>query len=92
LAEAMRLSQKFHKFVPRSVHKVDIHWPKASMLIGPCVRLDYFSDKWTGKGKVYFHEFDGPCQVFAAARPQPDGDNLLIVKGKFEIRPEGITG
>jgi hypothetical protein len=92
LAEAMRLSEKFHKFVPRSVHKVNIDWPKASMLIGPCVRLDYFSDKWSGKGKVYFHEFDGPCQLFAAARPQPDGDNLLIVKGKFEIRPEGITG
>lgn len=92
LSEAVRLSKKFNGFVPRRIRRVNIQWPNAAMLIGPCVRLDYFSKKWDGKGKIYFHEFEKPCQVFAAAKPQPDGDNLLIVKGKFEIRPEGITG
>jgi hypothetical protein len=92
LAEAVRLSKKFTGFMPRKLHRIDIRWPKASALIGPCVRLDYYSTKWDHKGRVYYHEFEKPCQVFAAAKPQPDGDNLLIIKGKFQIRPEGITG
>lgn len=92
LDQAVRLSKAFHGFDPRSIKKVNVEWPKALVLLGPCVRLDYYSDKFDGKGRIYFHEFEKPAAVYAAESVQPDGTSLLIVKGNFRIRPEGITG
>lgn len=91
-AAAVELSKKFHHFDPRKIHSVNVQWPKHLVALGPCVRIDYYSNKFDGKGRVYFHEFEKPCVVMAGAVPQSDGTNLLIVKGKFEIKPEGITG
>lgn len=91
-AGALELSKKFHGFDPRKIHSVNIDWPKHLMLIGPCVRIDYYSKKFDGKGRVYYHDFEKPCVVMAGASPQRDGTNLLVIKGNFEIKPEGITG
>lgn len=92
LDRAVKLSKEFHGFDPRKIHEVKIEWPKALVALGPCVRLDYYSDKFDGKGRIYFHEFEKPAAVYAAESPQPDGTNLLIVHGRFRIKPEGITG
>ena len=90
--KAMRLSKSFHGFDPRRIKGVDLDWPKALVCLGPCVRLDYYSDKHDGKPRIYFHEFEKPAAVYAAESPQPDGTNLLIIHGHFSIKPEGITG
>jgi len=92
LDQALKLSKEFHGFDPRKIHKVKIEWPKALVMLGPCVRLDYHSDKFDGKPRIYFHEFEKPAAVYAAESPQPDGTNLLIIHGHFRIKPEGITG
>ena len=88
---AIALSRAFHGFDPRRIRRVPIAWPKALVSLGPCVRLEYYSEKFDEKGRIYFHDFELPCEVFAADAPQPDGSNLLIIQGKFQIKPEGIT-
>lgn len=92
LDRAVALSKQFHGFDPRRIKKVNIEWPRALMLLGPCVRVDYYSDKFDGKGRIYYHDFEKPAAVYAAESPQPDGTNLLIIHGNFKIKPEGITG
>lgn len=92
LVRAVELSTLFHEAAPRAIHQVDIEWPKALVLIGPCLQLDYLSDKYDGKVRWYYHNFEKPSVVFAAATPQPDGDNVLVIKGKFRITADGIVG
>lgn len=92
LKSAAELSRKFFGFDPRKVRRINLTWPKALMCLGSCVRLDYLSDKFDGKARVYFHEFDGPCNVYAAEKQQADGSGVLVIHGKFKIKPEGITG
>lgn len=92
LAKAVKLSETFHGFRARRVRNVKVNWPKALTLIGDCARVDYVCDKFDGKLRHYFHEFEGPCVLLAGADPQPDGDNLLLIKGKFKIKAEGLIG
>lgn len=92
LQEALTKSAEFHGFVPRRIRKVSIKWPRALVHLGPCVQLDYVSDKHDGKLRQYFHEFKSRCELYAAPAAQPNGDGLLILKGKFKVKPEGITG
>lgn len=92
LAAAAELAERFNGKPPRRIRSVKIRWPRALMHVGPCAQLDYVSDKWDGKLRQYFHEFTGRCDLFAAPAAQPDGDGLLILKGKFKLKPEGITG
>lgn len=90
--QAIKLSKRFHGFDPRRLQSVDIVWPKALVLIGRCLRIDYLCDKFDGKDRIYFHEFKNQCVVYAGESPQKDGTSLLIIHGKFKIKPEGITG
>lgn len=92
LDRAVALSRRFHGFDPRRVRRFNLEWPKAVALLGPCVRLEYYSKKFDRKGRIYFHDFEKGCAVWAAESPQPDGSNLLLIHGRFEIKPEGITG
>jgi len=92
LEKALIRSEEFHGLPPRHVKHTDITFPKALVLIGDCAQIDYISDKFDGKLRRYFHEFDHDCQVFTGEKPQPDGSNLLIIKGRFKIKPEGIIG
>lgn len=74
-----------------------MEWPRALMMLGLCAQVDYVSDKFDNKIRRYFHEFElsdpeKPCLLLADAQPQPDGSHLLIIKGHFKIKPEGIVG
>lgn len=92
LHAAKQLSAEFHGFAPRRSRAVNIDWPKALVDLGACARVDYISRKWDNKTRRYFHEFEKPARVLAAPGSQRDGDGLLIIKGKFKFKPEGITG
>lgn len=92
LVSAVELSTAFHGFKPRSIRHININFPKALMQLGDCAQVDYLSDKDDGKLRHYYHRFEKPCLVFASARPQKDGDNLLVIKGQFEITERGIIG
>lgn len=92
LKRALDLSREFFDLEPRKVKRVDIDWPKALVCLGVCPQVDYISDKFDGKIRHYFHEFEGPCQLFAGDAPQVDGSNILIIHGNFKLKPEGITG
>ena len=92
LARAVKLSKRFHHFDPRTVSKFHVDWPKALTCIGAGVRIDYLCDKFDGKPRVYFHEFENLATVYVGDKPQADGTNLLIIKGKFRITQNGIEG
>ncbi len=90
--KALKLSEKFFDMKPRFTKKIDIDYPKVLIRLGTCERVDYISDKFDGKNRYYYHEFDGPCELFTGESPQKNGYGLLIIIGKFKIKPEGITG
>lgn len=90
--KALELSRKFYGFDPRKVRKMNIDWPMALVCIGAAAQVDYISDKFDGVTRRYFHEFKKPAVVYVGDRPQKDGTNLIIIKGQFKIKPEGITG
>jgi hypothetical protein len=92
LQDAVELFAEFYKRRPKAIHHVEIVWPKALTQIGLCAQVDYVSNKYDGKPRRYYHKFKQPCWVYAAPNPQPDGDNLLVIKGKFKIKAEGIIG
>ncbi len=89
---AVRLSKRFHGFRPRRLSGVRITWPKALVLLGHVVRLDYLSDKEDGKRRIYTHDFGRPVQVFASGSARSGQKNLLLLHGKFTITEEGIVG
>ena len=92
LKKALALSRQFFGFDPRKVRSLDVKYPKAVALLGACMRVDYLSDKFDGKQRIYFHEFDSPPLLLASAEPNSDGTSLLLLVGKFKVKPEGITG
>jgi len=92
LARALKISKQFYGFDPRSIHTINIDWPDALVCIGAAAQINYISDKFDGVIREYFHEFEKPAVVFVAESPQKDGSNLIIIHGKFKIKPEGITG
>lgn len=89
---AISLSRRFYGFEPRRIKRIGWRWPKAVAHIGRCSQINYVSDKFDGKVREYFHEFTHTCQVFAPDKPQPNGDQVLIIRGKFNLRREGIVG
>ena len=92
VSRAARLSQRFHGLRPRRLSRIKITWPKALVLLGDVVRLDYLSDKEDGKPRIYTHEFDRPAQVFASGNAKSGQRNLLLLRGAFDITEEGIVG
>lgn len=98
ISKALRLalekSEEFFGFKPRYIKKAAIEWPKSLVQIGAGARIDYISDKFDGKVRLYYHEFEGKDLplVFAAPEPQKNGENMLIIVGKFQIEKDGIIG
>ena len=90
--QAAGLSKRFHGLHPRRLSKVRITWPKALVLIGHVVRLDYLSDKDDGKPRIYTHDFGSPVQVFASGSARSGQKNLLLLHGSFAITEKGIVG
>lgn len=92
LSEAAKASAMFHQLAPRKVGRQSYTWPKSLAAIGPIARIEYVSDKFDGKARQYFHDFGPGAQAYFDPRPQSNGDTLLIIRGPFKIKPEGITG
>lgn len=90
--EAISRSKRFHGRKIKNIKSVPIQWPKALVAIGRCARVDYLSDKYDGKMRLYFHEFDEPALILAGESEQKNGENLLIIKGRFDINSLGIVG
>lgn len=89
---AARLSKRFYGQTPRFGRSVNIKWPKAVSCLGHCAQLDYLSDKFDRELRIYSHEFDEFPEIYADPRKQPGGKTMLIIVGKFKLKPEGITG
>ena len=92
LGEAVAASEMFYGLKARHKKSQVYAWPKSLAKIGPCVRLEYLSDKFDGKKRQYFHDFGPGAEVFFDPRTQANGDALILIRGKFTIKPEGITG
>ena len=89
---ALELSEKFHGYQPRRIKNTKITWPRSLVRIGACAQIDYVSDKFDGKLRRYYHEFVKPCEIYAVPNRQADGTNILIIRGRFKIKADGIIG
>ena len=94
LRKALEKSEEFFGVPPRWVKKVELQWPQTLVQIGACPRVDYVNDKWDGKPRLYFHNFDSGDMpvILAAPESQPNGDNMIVIIGNFKIKAEGIIG
>jgi|GEM_PF-3698510 len=89
---AKKLSRRFYGFKPRRLRRCNVDWPKALVSLGWCAQVDYVTDKFDGRVRRYYHEFNPGVHVLAGADPQPNGDSLLVIKGKFKITEKGLVG
>lgn len=92
IKKALKLSREFHGLEPRRIKNIEVEIPKALVQIGSCSQINYISDKFDEKIREYFHEFESEVLLFADVEAQPDGSWLLLLKGNFKVKPEGITG
>jgi hypothetical protein len=90
--KAIDISKRFFGFEPRHIRKIDFKMPRAVAKLGTAVRLDYVSDKFDGVKRIYWHKFKKPPAVYVLPDTQKNGDNVIIIRGKFRIKKEGITG
>ena len=89
---AVVLSEKFHGSRARFETAVEIDWPESLVAIGVCARVDYIADKF-GDGIIrYWHEFEGVPMLYADPELQADGNQLMVIIGKYKIESVGITG
>jgi hypothetical protein len=89
---AARLSERFYGKRARFSSSINLIWPEAVTALGHCARLDYLSDKFDGIPRIYYHDFEEFPIVYANPEPQPGGNTMLIIVGKFKLEPDGITG
>lgn len=92
LKEALEKSSEFHGRAPKAVRRRRLVVPKALVRIGAAAQIDYVSDKWDGKSRRYFHEFEEMPEIYATARPDRSGQMMLVLVGKFKIEADGIIG
>lgn len=92
LRDALAKSSEFHGRPPKAIRRKKLMIPKALVRIGACAQVDYISNKWDGKFRRYFHEFENEPEIFATAKPSKNGEVMLIIVGKFKIEADGIIG
>jgi hypothetical protein len=93
LRRAIAKSELFYGFTPRQIRKMNLDLKtKALVSLGNCAQVDYVNDKWDGKTRRYFHEFEQPARLMFLPEPQADGSNVLIIVGKFKLLADGIVG
>lgn len=92
LKAALEKSSEFHGRRPKAILRRKLSIPKALIRIGACARVDYISNKWDGKFRIYFHEFETEPEIYATAAPSSKGENVLMIVGKFKIEADGIIG
>jgi len=66
---------------------VDYQAPEAAVLIGRLVAVEYYSDKFDGKGRVYRHDLDRPRDLAVSV----DGGTMMIFP-PLKITKRGIEG
>lgn len=89
LAQGVRQFKRFHKYAPEKITSVEIPMPKALVLVGEGVVIEYRSDKIAAKKgpmskrqkRHYRHEFSRGVRIFM----DPNGKALYIVGGKFRV-------
>jgi len=92
IGDALQRSADFFGFRPRRLTAISLDWPKALVQVGICTQVNYVNDKHDGKVREYFHKFDKPPLVFFGDKAQEDGSEMIVIVGKFKIKPEGIIG
>lgn len=90
--EAVKAARMFTGLPTREVWNEHFEWPKALPMIGPCTEVEYVSHKFDGKLRRYYHKFGKGARIYFDNKPQRNGDHILIIRGPFKIKPEGITG
>lgn len=89
LTQGVKQFKRFHKYAPEKISSVEIPMPKALVLVGEGVVIEYRSDKIAAKkGRMsvrkkrhYRHEFGKGVRVYM----DPKGQALYIVGGRFRI-------
>lgn len=88
LRQAVRRAKRFHGRDPRRAGWVEIPYPKALVLLGAGVAIEYRSDKVWKRGdrfnpklRTYRHELGRGVRVFA----DPKGRTLIIKGGRFRV-------
>jgi hypothetical protein len=67
----------------------DLPWtpPAAAVLVGRLVAIEYASDKWDGKERVYRHDLDRPCNLAISI----DG-STIILDPPLRVTKRGLEG
>lgn len=92
LREALAKSSEFHGRPPKAIRRRRVRIPKALVRIGAAAQVDYVSDKWDGKFRRYFHEFENEPELYATPKPDRNGEMILVIVGKFKLNADGIIG
>lgn len=85
-------SEKFYGLKARGRRTTNIRVSRVMVRIGHCSQLNYLSDKFDGRMREYYHRFKRAPEVLVCNRPQADGTEIIILRGKFKIESAGITG
>lgn len=75
----------------KRVKFVEVDLPQALVEIGVCPRVDYISDKFDGKRRRYFHEFTSRPKIYMSEKRMRNGQNVLLIIGKFKITADGLV-
>jgi hypothetical protein len=90
MARARRTSQMWHEFPASHVRRIRGPGriiPKTLVALGEAVKVDYRSNKYTGRMATYTHSFKRPRPILAT---DPDAKHLHFVGGKVKITADGL--
>jgi hypothetical protein len=90
MARARRTSQMWHEFPASHVRRIRGPGrviPKTLVALGEAVKVDYRSNKYTGRMATYTHSFKRPRPILAT---DPDAKHLHLVGGKVKITADGL--
>jgi len=93
IAQAVKRSHEFFGFEPRRLEFEDVDIQSLT-LIGSCPEVRYICDKYDGVHREYKHRFlkRSKSRIFFVTNKQRNGDQILIIRGKFQITENGIVG
>lgn len=89
VAKGIKLYEKWHDWDASNGCVID--HPRGFLF--DCGRADqivYASDKWSGRTKHYYHDFQTPPKVWVNSKTAPTV--LILTGGKIQVKKEGITG
>ena len=89
LSRGVAAFKRFHRYASEKISSVDLPFPKAVVLVGQALFIEYRSDKIAAKKgpmssrrqRHYRHKFGAGVRVYM----DPGGKALYIVGGKFRV-------